>query len=261
MMTAVISIFAISKASAQITWGIQPSNCDENDKRSISATVKNNTNEAGEYSIKVYGPYGDLVHGSHKVYINVNETKPIVLKGVPAGYFSVIVFREHDRTTWGSKFYTFNPCPEEDIIIWEDEIICVDNSRRVTARVTNNSTTEAHDYKITTYNANGSRIHPGISKSIGNGVKKSILGFVYKSGYILADLLRDGIVVSTKKYRVRPCVASDNVDWADHSVKNKVHVKLKYLFEKAQNDFDERLINTLNNAICNLAYGIVFRIR
>lgn len=219
LLVIAISVGAMATVSAQVTWDSQPSDCDNNRKRSIGVTVKNNTNAPGNYYMEVYsssGNAGTFIHGSHKVYININETKPIVLNGIPMGNFIVII--KNNGSFVALERFDFKFCPKvEDIIIWADEASeCDENERRLVAVDVINKSNEAHQYKITVYDGEQFK-HGGGQKTIQpNGSKTIELGGMPKLGYYQVRLEKDGIVSSTKNYRFRACGTEQpaEVEWA-----------------------------------------------
>jgi len=171
-----------SEMPEEVSWiKIQPpstfqSACDNNNKRSVAATVTNIHENVRFYNMAVYDKEG-LVHASQKYRLPSNTTKDIWLRGIPTGQFQILIESEGiepfeipnnitlpiDTPEEDKKFsFAIKSCSDDSIVDRYENIATgcnVDNNKGTISIDVTNGSTQSQFYSLTISTVTGQFIH------------------------------------------------------------------------------------------------------
>lgn len=241
----------------EINWDNSPSDCDENNNRSIGLQVTNNSNFERIYKITVYNQ-NQFVHGSSDIKVGGNNIKRLVLAGIPEGDYQLRL--ERDDIITSTKNLAFKPCniniivPDE--VQWGSEPSDCDtnNNRSIEALVINKGNTTKL-YKIEVYNTSSRFIHGGLDIAIAGNSKKTLRLDGIPKGDFKLQVVSGEQIISATNYVFKTC---DVITPPQPPDQNLVQIKtLEPFFTKMGSSFSIDLNNYFASTTCdNINYSL-----
>lgn len=135
-----------------VSWG-EPESCDNNDKRSLTATVSNN-GLASDYILNIVAPNREQIHRTDNQRIGAGLQQDVVLDGIPSGDDYEAQILENGRVISRQQI-TFLPC--SPIISWNPAYCDSNDNGGLVVDIENYGSDQA--YKLGVYDSIGQETH------------------------------------------------------------------------------------------------------